>query len=76
MQTEGALIIRLVERPAREITVADVLIGSLGVAGVMTLAAVALGALLGWLFIIRSRRKGIEQEHPPSISPQTLPPSR
>jgi hypothetical protein len=71
MQIEGAHIVRLVERPAPEITVADVIIGSLGIAGLMTLAAVALGAVLGWLFVMRSRRKGIEREHPPSISPQT-----
>ena len=67
MQGEGAIIVRLVERPAPEVTVADVIVGSLGIAGVMTLAAVLLGAALGWLFILRSRRHGIEQEHPPSI---------
>jgi hypothetical protein len=71
MQTEGAHIVRLIEQPAPEITVGDVIIGSLGVAGVMTLAAVLLGAALGWLFILRKRRRGLEDEHPPSISPQT-----
>ena len=69
MQGEGAFIVRLVEQPAREITVVDVIVGSLGIAGLMTLAAVALGAALGWIFIVRSRRRGIEQEHPPSIHP-------
>ncbi|MEX2273505.1 MAG: hypothetical protein WD690_18700 [Vicinamibacterales bacterium] len=67
MQVESAHIVRLVEQPAPEITVVDVIVGALGIAGVMTLAAVALGAVLGWLFILRSRRHGIEQEHPPSI---------
>jgi hypothetical protein len=69
MQGEGAFIVRLVEQPAREITVVDVLVGSLGIAGLMTLTAVALGSVLGWIFIVRSRRRGIEQEHPPSIHP-------
>lgn len=69
MQTEGAHIIRLVEQPAPEVTVVDVIVGALGIAGLMTLAAVVLGLALGWLFILRSRRRGIEAEHPPSIHP-------
>jgi CDP-diglyceride synthetase len=67
MQTEGAHIVRLVEQPAPEVTVVDVIVGALGIAGVMTLAAVLLGLALGWIFILRSRRRGIEAEHPPSI---------
>jgi len=67
MQTEGAFIVRLVEKPAPEVTVGDVILGSLGVAGAMTLAAVLLGALVGWLLIRRSRARGLEAEHPPSI---------
>ena len=69
MQIEGAHIVTLVEQPAPEITVVDVIVGALGIAGAMTLAAVVLGALLGGLFILRSRRRGIEAEHPPSIHP-------
>jgi hypothetical protein len=69
MQRDDAFIVRLVDQPRQEITVADVILGSLGVAGAMTFAAVALGAVLGWLFIMRSRRHGIAREHPPSIHP-------
>ena len=69
MQVDDAHIVSLVETPTHEITVVEVLLGALGVAGAMTLAAVTLGAVLGWLFILRSRRRGIEQEHPPSIHP-------
>lgn len=71
MQTEGAVIVRLVEQPAPEVTVGDVIIGSLGIAGLMTLSAVVLGLLVGWVLIRRSRRKGLEDEHPPSIHPQS-----
>lgn len=67
MQTEGAIIVRLVEQPAPEVTIADVILGSLGVAGLMTLTALVLGAFVGWILIRRSRNRGIEQEHPPSI---------
>jgi hypothetical protein len=59
-QQDGAIMVRIVETPAHEISVGDVILGSLGVAGVMVLAALLLGALLGWLFIIRSRRSGIQ----------------
>jgi len=70
VQNDGAFIVRLVEQPAAEVTVADVILGALGVAGVMTLAAVLLGAALGWLLILRSRRRGVQQgDHPPSIHP-------
>ena len=70
MQTDGAFIVRLVEEPAAEVGVADVILGALGVAGVMTLAAVVLGALLGGLLILRSRRRGMQQDdQPPSIHP-------
>lgn len=62
-------MVRLIEQPAPEVTVVDVIVGALGIAGAMTLAAVILGAALGWLLIVRSRRRGIEAEHPPSIHP-------
>ena len=70
MQSDGAFIIKLVEQPAPEVTVGDVIIGSLGIAGVMTLSAVVLGIGVGWLLIRRSRNRGLEQEHPPSIQMQ------
>ena len=61
---------RLIEEPTPEVTVADVIIGSLGVAGAMTLAAVVLGLVLGWLLILRSRRRaGLHDDDPPSIHP-------
>lgn len=74
MQQQDAFVVDLVEAPTREVTVVDVIVGSLGVAGLMTLAAVVLGALLGWFLIIRSRRHGIEDpDGPPSISTSTSP---
>ncbi len=70
MQTDGAFIVRLIEEPTPEVTVADVIIGSLGVAGAMTLAAVVLGLLFGAFLILRSRRRVIRHDDaPPSIDP-------
>lgn len=70
MQANDAIMVKLVEQPAPEVTVGDVIIGSLGIAGLMTLSAVVLGVVVGWLLIRRSRNRGIEQEHPPSIQMQ------
>jgi hypothetical protein len=67
MQAEGAIMVKLVEQPAHEVTVADVILGSLGIAGLMTLAAVVLGVAVGLVLIRRSRNRGLEHEHPPSI---------
>ena len=70
MQTDGAFIVRLIEEPTPEVTVGDVIIGSLGVAGAMTLAAVVLGLLFGALLILRSRRRVAQHDDaPPSIHP-------
>ena len=74
MQTEGAFIVRLIEEPTPEVTVSDVIIGSLGVAGAMTLAAVVLGLLFGALLILRSRRRAAQPvDAPPSIHPFNPP---
>ena len=70
MQADGPFYVKLVEQPAPEVTVGDVIVGSLGIAGLMTLSAVVLGLGVGWLLIRRSRHRGIEQEHPPSIQMQ------
>ena len=50
------MIVKLIE-PARDPTgLADVLLGSLGLTGVLALAAVVLGAVLaGLMFWVRSR---------------------
>lgn len=45
------IIVRVIEEPAESTTVADILIGSLGLTGVLLLTAVVLGALLGGIMI-------------------------
>ncbi len=51
MQGVQPIIARVVEEPIKTTSIADVLIGSLGLAGVMTLSALLLGAVLGGLLI-------------------------
>ncbi|HXH06573.1 MAG TPA: hypothetical protein VNI83_08280 [Vicinamibacterales bacterium] len=50
LQTQP-LIVRVVEPPVEEATVADVLLGALGLTGVLLIVALLLGLLLGGLFV-------------------------
>jgi hypothetical protein len=45
------VIVKVVEEPARETTVVDILLGAIGLTGVLMLSAVLLGALLGGALI-------------------------
>jgi len=50
-------------------TVVDVLLGSLGVAGILLLASLALGALLAVVLVRWHRRHPPEAAHLPPVSP-------
>jgi hypothetical protein len=59
------IIVRVVEQPVHETTIADVIFGSLGLVGVMLLAAAVMGILLGGgliLFKRLRRRDGLDAE--------------
>jgi hypothetical protein len=45
------IIVRVVEEPVESTGVADILVGALGLTGVMLLAALLLGAMLGGILI-------------------------
>jgi len=72
-------IVRLVETPADEITIADVIFGSLGVVGVLALLAIVLGVVLSLLLVAWNRRHPPEANHMPPVAPlmpgPTVPPS-
>ena len=62
-QASDPIIVRVVEQPVHETTIADVILGSLGLVGVMVLAALLLGALLGGGLVLYKRltaRDGID----------------
>ena len=52
-----------------ETTVTSILFGSLGVAGVLLLVSVLLGAAFAFLLVRRHRRHPPERDHLPSVSP-------
>ena len=51
MQTGQPIVVRVLDEPVKSTGVADILVGALGLTGVMLLAALLLGALLGGLLI-------------------------
>ena len=51
MQSSDPIIVRVIEEPVKSTGVSDILIGALGLTGVMLLAALLLGLLLGGALI-------------------------
>ena len=51
MQPPDPIIVRVVQEPVKSTTIVDVLLGSLGLVGVLLLAALVLGTILGGMMI-------------------------
>ncbi len=65
----NAFIVTVQKTPARELTVADVIIGSLSTTAMLLLIAIALGGVLSMLLLAWRRRYPLEQDHLPPVSP-------
>lgn len=65
---QDAFVVEIIRPETPELTVVDVLVGSLGLAGLLAVVALPLGALVGWLLIRRTRRHRPEEQHMPSIT--------
>lgn len=64
-QPSDPIVVRVIEEPVRETTVGDVILGALGLTGVLLLAALLFGLLLGFLMVARRRlreRRDVEEE--------------
>ena len=79
MQKPDAVIVTIVSEPAKTESVADVIIGSLGLAGALLVLALLLGLLTGALMVAwRKLRPQPWRSMPPvspSITDETDPPS-
>jgi hypothetical protein len=65
IQPADPIVVRVLEEPVPETTVADVILGALGLTGVLLLAALLFGLLLGVLMVARRRlreRRNVEDE--------------
>ena len=49
------VIVKMIDKPAKEISVADILMGSVGITGIFLIGAALLGFALGGLFILYRR---------------------
>jgi hypothetical protein len=67
--------VTIVETPAREVSLADVIFGSFGVVGALVVLALLLGAGLSLLLVIWHKRHPPEDNHMPSVARLVTPPS-
>ncbi|HQX81714.1 MAG TPA: hypothetical protein PKW63_08150 [Vicinamibacterales bacterium] len=68
-QDPKPFIVEIIRPATEELTVVDVLVGALSLAGVFAIAAVPLGIVAGYLLIQWNRRRRPESSHMPHISP-------
>jgi len=71
LQPPPSIIVRVVEQPVHETTIADVIFGSLGLVGILVVSAAILGLALGGALIAFKRfrrRDGLDTtEHAASV---------
>jgi len=60
LQPSNPIIVRVVEEPARETTVVDVLLGSIGLTGLLLLIAALAGLAMGGLLVWLKKRRGAD----------------
>lgn len=76
MQPSTPIIVRVVEEPVETTGISDILIGALGLTGVMLLAAILLGAVLGGVLIgIKRLRAKYDLEPVPDSEALRVTPS-
>ena len=47
LQSQGPIIVRVVEQPVKATSLADVIFGAVGLVGILLIAAAVLGVILG-----------------------------
>jgi hypothetical protein len=62
-------MVEIIRPPADEQTIAGLLIGALGLAGALAVAAIPLGLVAGYILIRWNARRPPEADHMPHISP-------
>jgi hypothetical protein len=76
-QQPAPIIVGVVEQRVESTSVADILIGSLGLTGVLLLAALILGAVLGGILIgVKLLRARYGRERPRDIDELRVTPGR
>ena len=68
---QPAFVVTVVKEPAKELTVADLIVGSLGIAGSLLVLALVLGAFAGGALVVWNRRFPADRNHLPPVRPTT-----
>lgn len=68
VQTHGPIIVTVLKEPTSQVDIGDVLVGSLGLAGVLVLGAAVLGAVVAVGMVIWKRLHPPEADHLPSVT--------
>ncbi|MGH9372242.1 MAG: hypothetical protein ACRD15_11985 [Vicinamibacterales bacterium] len=77
MHASQPIVVRVLEEPVETTGVADILVGALGLTGVMLLAALLLGAVLGGILIgVKRLRAKYGLEPVPDSEAMRVTPSR
>lgn len=68
------VVVRVVEEPTRETSVADILMGAVGMVGIVLLAALVCGLVFGWIFFLfrKARTRVAGDSESPSITAQLM----
>ncbi len=74
-QKPDAYVVTIIRPPERELTVGDVIIGSLGVAGAAILAALVLGAVVGGGLVMWKRFFPKDWRPMPPVAPSLSTPT-
>jgi uncharacterized membrane protein YqhA len=76
VQSAQPIVVRVLDEPVKSTGVGDIIVGALGLTGVMLLAALLLGALLGGLLIwIKKLRAKYDLEPKPDTEALRVTPS-
>jgi uncharacterized membrane protein YqhA len=76
VQSAQPIVVRVLDEPVKSTGVGDIIVGALGLTGVMLLAALLLGALLGGLLIwIKKLRSKYDLEPKPDTEALRVTPS-
>ena len=68
-QPPSAFVVTVVKEPVKELTVGELIIGSLGIAGSLLALALVLGAVAGGALVVWNRRFPADRNHLPPVRP-------
>jgi hypothetical protein len=68
LQNPPPVVVTLVPKPTNQVNIGDVLVGSLGLAGVLLVGAAVLGAIVAVGMVVWKKWHPPEADHLPSIT--------